>query len=62
MAIEGTEVVARSTSQNAKVYRHRQVWWVFVVTHEGINRYDGEDPLDTLADLQRSRMGSSTGF
>jgi hypothetical protein len=26
---------------------------MFVVTHEGINRYDGEDPLDTMAEKKK---------
>lgn len=62
MVIDGIEVVARSTSQNTKVSRHRQVWWVFVWTAEAIDRYEGEDPLESLADEQRVGPGSALGF
>lgn len=62
MVIDGIEVVARSTSQNTKVSRHRQVWWVFVWTDEAIDRYEGEDPLESLADAQRAGSRSALGF
>lgn len=61
MVIDGIEVVARSTSENTKVSRHCQVWWVFVWTDEAINRYEGEDPLESLADAQRFGCGAALG-
>lgn len=62
MVIEGIEVVARSTSQNTKVSKYRQVWWVFVCTDDALSRYEGEDPLESLADAQRVGSGSALGF
>jgi hypothetical protein len=50
MVIDGIDVVARSTTHNIKVNRHRQVWWVFVWTVETIARCEVEDALESLAE------------
>ncbi|MGE0350937.1 hypothetical protein [Hydrogenophaga sp.] len=52
LVIEGTEVIARTGSSKSNTQTFVQVWWVFVITEQGINRYDGHDPLEAIADAR----------
>ncbi|MBL0918056.1 MAG: hypothetical protein IBJ14_05095 [Hydrogenophaga sp.] len=47
MVIHGIELLSRG-GQKSRVHAVPQTWWVFVLTSEALDRYDGEDPLDAL--------------
>jgi len=53
MIIQGTEFITRG-QQKSKSYPVPQTWWAFIHTDSGLSRYDGNDPLDTIADLKVS--------
>ena len=59
MVIRGTEIVARTNGSKSNAETFPQVWWVFVLTSTAM--YDGEDPLDEIAERNRA-AASASGF
>lgn len=53
MVVKGIEVVPRTGSSKSNSEVYVQVWWVFVLTHSAVDRYDGDDPLEYIADSRR---------
>jgi hypothetical protein len=61
LVIAGKEPLTRG-QQKSKVEFKPQTWWAFIHTDRGIYRYDGNDPLDFMADeAVLARGGRSTG-
>lgn len=57
MVISGTEMIARTRGAKSNVRACRQVWWVFLWSAEGVDRYQGDDPLEAMAGT-----GGNCGF
>lgn len=49
IVIHGDEALTRG-QQKSKVAYKPQTWWAFIHTERGLYRYDGNDPLDYIAD------------
>lgn len=49
IVIHGMEALTRG-QQKSKVEHKLQTWWAFIHTESGLYRYDGNDPLDYMAD------------
>lgn len=61
MVVEGLETITRTGSSKSNAETFPQVWWVFVLTGEGLAAFDGDDPLSVMAE-RRHAASSSTGF
>lgn len=53
MVVKGSEVIARTGSSKSNAEVFAQVWWVFVLTQGALAEYDGDDPLEFIADAQQ---------
>lgn len=54
MVIRGIEAHTRG-QQKSRVRYVAQTWWAFILTDAAVDRFEGFDPLDTLAEEQRAR-------
>jgi hypothetical protein len=54
MVIRGVEPLSRG-QQKSRVRYTPQTWWAFILTEAAVDRFEGFDPLDTLADEARGR-------
>lgn len=54
MVIRGVEAHTRG-QQKSRVRYVAQTWWAFILTDAAVDRFEGFDPLDTLAEEQRAR-------
>ena len=61
MVVEGVEVVTRTKGSKSNAETFRQVWWVFVLTQQAVDTFDGEDPLEAIAEQKHAAAGPS-GF
>lgn len=58
MVIKGTEVTPRTGGSKSNVRADPQVWWVYVWTQTGMQRFDhSDDPLEHLAEERESYGG-----
>lgn len=63
IVIRGTELVTRTNSSKSSSVERSQIWWAFVVTEQAVTQFDGDDPLENLADMAACRNGvRSSGF
>jgi len=54
LVIRGVEARSRG-QQKSRVRYVAQTWWAFILTDAAVDRFEGFDPLDTLAEEQRVR-------
>jgi hypothetical protein len=54
LVIRGVEARSRG-QQKSRVRYVPQTWWAFILTDAAVDRFEGLDPLDTLAEEQRVR-------
>ncbi len=52
IVIHGVELLSRGR-QKSTSRPVPQTWWAFILTESGIVQYDGEDPLEAIADFTR---------
>jgi len=57
MVIRGIEAHTRG-QPNSRVRYVAQTWWAFILTDAAVDRFEGFDPLNTLAEEQRERRVS----
>lgn len=57
MVVEGVEVIPRTKGSKSNAETFRQVWWVFVLTTQAVDAFDGEDPLEAIAEQRQAAAG-----
>lgn len=60
LVVRGLEALSRG-QQKSRVHFVPQTWWAFVLTEDGVDRYDGDDPLESLAEARPSWLSQSPG-
>jgi hypothetical protein len=54
LVIRGIEAHSRG-QQKSRVRYAPQTWWAFILTDDGVDRFDGDDPLRALEEEKTSR-------